>query len=122
MILPVVFEQLHRVPAEGDDEAKVVPFKLFFNDEISRLNITKVLSQFAFLLSHFCSIRNSTIYNRKIKDMIISPPREENEFLKQRMINGLIRFFWTSGRWGMSSLSATFCFGPRAFSRIIYSA
>ena len=24
--------------------------------------------------------------------------REENEFVKTRMINGLIRFFWTSGR------------------------
>ena len=24
--------------------------------------------------------------------------REENEFIKKRMINGLIRFFWTSGR------------------------
>ena len=57
------------------------------------------------LLSHFCRIHSSTIYNRKIKDMIISPPREENEFLKQRMINGLIRFFWTSGRSKLSKLS-----------------
>ena len=57
------------------------------------------------LLSHFCRIHISTIYNRKIKDMIISPPREENEFLKQRMINGLIRFFWTSGRSKLSTLS-----------------
>ena len=24
--------------------------------------------------------------------------REENEFIKKRMINGLIRFFWRSGR------------------------
>ena len=57
------------------------------------------------LLSHFCRIHSSTIYNTKIKDMIISPPREENEFLKQRMINGLIRFFWTSGRSKLSKLS-----------------
>ena len=57
------------------------------------------------LLSHFCRIHSSTIYNRKIKDIMIYPPREENEFLKQRMINGLIRFFWTSGRSKLSKLS-----------------
>ena len=31
-------------------------------------------------------------------DLVSIETREENEFLKQRMINGLIRFFWTSGR------------------------
>ena len=31
-------------------------------------------------------------------DLVSIETREENEFVKQRMINGLIRFFWTSGR------------------------
>ena len=31
-------------------------------------------------------------------DLVSIETREENEFVKKRMINGLIRFFWTSGR------------------------
>ena len=31
-------------------------------------------------------------------DLVSIETREENEFVKRRMINGLIRFFWTSGR------------------------
>jgi len=31
-------------------------------------------------------------------DLVSLETREENEFVKTRMINGLIRFFWTSGR------------------------
>ena len=38
------------------------------------------------------------ICRRHCMDLVSIETREENEFLKQRMINGLIRFFWTSGR------------------------
>ena len=31
-------------------------------------------------------------------DLVSIETREENEFVKERMINGRIRFFWTSGR------------------------
>ena len=31
-------------------------------------------------------------------DLVSIETKEENEFVKRRMINGLIRFFWTSGR------------------------
>jgi len=43
-------------------------------------------------------ITGRNICRRHCMDLVSLETREENEFVKQRMINGLIRFFWTSGR------------------------
>merc|ERR1711902_353223 len=43
-------------------------------------------------------ITGRNICRRHCMDLVSIETREENEFLKRRMINGLIRFFWTSGR------------------------
>merc|ERR1711934_1193830 len=43
-------------------------------------------------------ITGRNICRRHCMDLVSIETREENEFLKQRMINGLIRFFWTSGK------------------------
>lgn len=43
-------------------------------------------------------ITGRNICRRHCMDLVSIETREENEFVKSRMINGLIRFFWTSGR------------------------
>ena len=43
-------------------------------------------------------ITGRNICRRHCMDLVSIETREENEFVKKRMINGLIRFFWTSGR------------------------
>ena len=35
---------------------------------------------------------------KAVENILFLSVREENEFVKTRMINGLIRYFWTSGR------------------------
>ena len=45
-------------------------------------------------IDHFTNIVDEPSFDCQVS----IETREENEFVKQRMINGLIRFFWTSGR------------------------